>query len=128
MPEPKNLRLWDDNPTEDDMLGFGLVVESVVAAVSSPDLDPVTLALQSSWGGGNSSALKLIEKRLRLNDDFLVVVCDPWEYDDLPKAEVRALLIGQVLEALTTKPGFVGDATNLLKRMEPDPVARTPDL
>lgn len=117
MSEPKMLRLWDDNPTEDDMLGFGPVVESVVAAVSSPDLDPVTVALQSSWGGGKSSALKLIEKRLRLNDDSVVVVCDPWEYDDLPKAEVRALLIGQVLEALASKPGFVGDATKLLRRI-----------
>lgn len=117
MPEFKNLRLWDDNPTEKDMLGFGPVIESVVAAVSSPDLDPVTLALQSSWGGGKSSALKLIEKRLRLNEDFVVVVCDPWEYDDLPKAEVRALLIGQVLQALTAKPGFIGDAKKLLKRI-----------
>lgn len=117
MPDPKKLRLWDDNPTEDDMLGFGPVVESVVAAVSSADLDPVTVALQSSWGGGKSSALKLIEKRLRSNEDFVVVVCDPWEYDDLPKAEVRALLIGQVLEALTTKPGFMGNAQKLLKRI-----------
>lgn len=53
MPDPKRLRLWDDNPTEDDMLGFGPVVESVAAAVSSPDLDPVTVALQSSWGDGS---------------------------------------------------------------------------
>lgn len=117
MPDPKKLRLWDDNPTEDDMLGFGPVVESVVAAISSADLDPVTVALQSSWGGGKSSALKLVEKRLRSNEDFVVVVCDPWEYDDLPKAEVRALLIGQVLEALTKKPGFVGNAQRLLKRI-----------
>lgn len=117
MTDPNKLRLWDDNPTDIDMLGFGPVVESVVAAASSADLDPVTVALQSSWGGGKSSALKLIEKRLRANADFVVVVCDPWEYDDLPKAEVRALLIGQVLEALTTKPGFVGDAKRLLKRI-----------
>lgn len=117
MPGPKKVRLWDDNPTEDDMLGFGPVVESVVAAVSSADLDPVTVALQSSWGGGKSSALKLIEKRLRLNEDFVVVTCDPWEYDDLPKAEVRALLIGQVLDALTKKPGFVGNAQKLLRRI-----------
>ncbi|MBA4023874.1 MAG: hypothetical protein C0482_16065 [Gordonia sp.] len=99
------------------MLGFGPVVESVVAAVSSPDLDPVTVALQSSWGGGKSSALKLIEKRLRSNEDYVVVVCDPWEYDDLPKAEVRALLIGQVLHELATKPNFIGDTKRLLKRI-----------
>jgi len=117
MSTSKNLRLWDDNPTEDDMLGFGPVVESVVAAVSSSDLDPVTVALQSSWGGGKSSALKLIEKRLRLNEEYVVVVCDPWEYDDLPKAEVRALLIGLVLQALAAKPGFIGDTKKLLKRI-----------
>lgn len=117
MSTSENLRLWDDNPTEDDMLGFGPVVESVIAAVSSSDLDPVTVALQSSWGGGKSSALKLIEKRLRLNEEYVVVVCDPWEYDDLPKAEVRALLIGQVLQALTAKPSFIGDTKRLLKRI-----------
>jgi len=111
------LRLWDDNPTDVDMLGFGPVVESVVAAVSSEDLDPVTVALQSSWGGGKSSALNLIEMQLRSNDDFVVVTCDPWEYDDLPKAEVRALLIGQVLEMLATKPDFVGNTKKLLKRI-----------
>lgn len=117
MAETTNLRLWDDNPTEDDMLGFGPVVESVIAAVSSADLDPVTVALQSSWGGGKSSALKLIEKRLLVDEDYVVVVCDPWEYDDLPKAEVRALLIGQVLQALAAKPSFIGDTRKLLKRV-----------
>ena len=117
MPDPKMVRLWDDNPTEEDMLGFGPVVESVVAAASSADLDPVTVALQSSWGGGKSSALKLIEKRLRSNEEFVVVVCDPWEYDDLPKAEVRALLIGQVLAALEGKPGIKSRAQGLLKRI-----------
>ena len=64
MTDPINLRLWDDNPTELDMLGFDAVVETVAGAVCSADLDPVTVALQSSWGGGKSSALKLIEKRL----------------------------------------------------------------
>lgn len=63
MPEPGRRRLCVDNPTGDDLLGFGPVVESVVAAVSPSDLDPVTVALQSSWGGGKSSALKLIETR-----------------------------------------------------------------
>ncbi|MDI9895676.1 P-loop NTPase fold protein [Rhodococcus sp. IEGM 1381] len=117
MPAEK-LRLWDDNPTDVDMLGFGHVVESVVSAASSPDLDPVTVALQSSWGGGKSSALKLIAKQLEDQNDFVVVRCDPWEYDDLPKAEVRALLISQVLQKLTTKKGFVGDTKRLLKRIQ----------
>ncbi|MDV3135738.1 P-loop NTPase fold protein [Mycobacterium sp. 29Ha] len=111
------LRLWDDNPTEIDMLGFGPVVASVVAAVSSADLDPVTVALQSSWGGGKSSALKLLKIELDKQPDLVVVPCDPWEYDDLPKAEVRSLLIGQVLKALETKPGFLESAKGLMRRI-----------
>lgn len=118
MSRPKKLRLWDDNPTDVDMLGFGPVVESVISAVSSPYLDPVTVALQSSWGGGKSSALKLIATQLEDHDDFVVVQCDPWEYDDLPKAEVRALLISQVLQKLTAKEGFVGNTKRLLKRIQ----------
>lgn len=117
MTDPIRLRLWDDNPTELDMLGFDAVVETVAGAVCSADLDPVTVALQSSWGGGKSSALKLIEKRLEGVDKVVVVRCDPWEYDDLPKAEVRALLIGQVLKRLTGEPGLVEKAENLLRRV-----------
>jgi len=99
------------------MLGFGPVVASVVAAVSSADLDPVTVALQSSWGGGKSSALKLLKIELDKQPDLVVVPCDPWEYDDLPKAEVRSLLIGQVLKALETKPGFLESAKGLMRRI-----------
>ncbi len=62
---PLDLRLWDDNPTDIDMLGFDAVVETVVAAVCSADFDPVTIAIQSSWGGGKSTALKLIDSRLK---------------------------------------------------------------
>jgi hypothetical protein len=111
------LRVWDDNPTDEDMLGFGPVVDSVVAAVSSPDLDPVTVALQSSWGGGKSSALKLIEAKLKGNDRLVVVPCDPWEYDDLPKAEVRSLLIGQVLKSLENKPSLLENIQRLARRI-----------
>ncbi|GAA3112823.1 KAP family P-loop NTPase fold protein [Kribbella aluminosa] len=117
MVDPIQLRLWDDNPTELDMLGFDAVVDTVAAAVCSPDLDPVTVALQSSWGGGKSSALKLIEMRLSEVDNVVVVRCDPWEYDDLPKSEVRALVIGQVLNRLVGEPGLVKKAENLLRRV-----------
>jgi hypothetical protein len=117
MAELVELRLWDDNPTDLDMLGFDAVVETVVAAVCSTDLDPVTVALQSSWGGGKSTALKLIEARLQDAEKVAVVRCDPWEYDDLPNAEVRALVIGQVLSGLAGQPGLMEKADGLLRRI-----------
>jgi len=115
--DPARIRLWDDNPTSVDMLGFDAVVDTVIAAVTSPDLDPVTVALQSSWGGGKSTALGLIAAKLASEPDIVVVRCDPWEYDDLPKSEVRALVIGQVLEQLRGRPGFVERAAGVLRRI-----------
>lgn len=112
------IRLWDDNPTAEDMLGFGPVVQTVVAAVCSPTLDPVTVALQSSWGGGKSTALQLVREKLERVPDVVVVTCDPWEYDDLPKSEIRNLVISQVLSQLgNDRPGFAARATGILKRI-----------
>jgi hypothetical protein len=111
------IKLWDDNPTAVDMLGFEPVVDTVVAAVCSPTLDPVTVALQSSWGGGKSTALQLVEAKLGALPGVVVVTCDPWEYDDLPKSEIRNLVISQVLERLSTDQSFKDRAKGLLKRI-----------
>lgn len=57
------VRLWNDNPATLDLLGFFSVAEAVVTALSADDLDPVTIAIQSPWGGGKSTALELIGQR-----------------------------------------------------------------
>lgn len=90
--------LFDDNPTTLDLLGFGGVVDAVVRVLGSGGLDPVTIGIQSGWGGGKSTLLKLVEERLKDQERLLVVKVDPWEFED--SQDVRGTLIALVLNAL----------------------------
>jgi len=90
--------LWDDNPSEVDLLGFDAVVAPVLAAVKAPQLDPVTIGIHGPWGGGKSTVLKLICDAAVQHPGYLVLRMDPWEFDDA--LDVRGTLIAEVLGAL----------------------------
>ncbi len=103
---PVPLRLWDDNPTFFDLLGFDAVVEPILEALRTPDLDPLTVGVQSPWGGGKSTVLNLLDNRLFNNPGIVVVRTDPWEYDN--QADVSGALIAEILDGLRQK--FAEDA------------------
>ncbi|MFJ8637214.1 P-loop NTPase fold protein [Streptomyces sp. NPDC093568] len=94
------LQLWDDNPTTVDLLGFTSIVDTVVAALQSPSLDPVTIGINAPWGGGKSTVLGLLQKELGQQPGYRVVRLDPWEFDD--QFDVRGAVIGEVLQDLLT--------------------------
>lgn len=94
-------RLFDDNPAKDDLLGFDGIADVVARVVSSGGLDPVTVGVHSAWGGGKSTALNLIAKRLEPLGHVLVVRIDPWEFESAE--DMRGALIAQVLDALQTR-------------------------
>lgn len=98
MDHQPQIPLFDDNPTRLDLLGFGGVVDAVVRVLDSGGLDPVTIGIQSGWGGGKSTLLELIEERLKGEERLLVVKVDPWEFED--SQDVRGTLIALVLNAL----------------------------
>lgn len=75
---PPQIRLWDDNPSTLDLLGFDAVVEPIAAAVHERNIHPLTLSVQSPWGGGKSTILKLIEAEFKDDDTCFVVSTNPW--------------------------------------------------
>ncbi|MFF3663378.1 KAP family P-loop NTPase fold protein [Streptomyces olivochromogenes] len=94
------LQLWDDNPTTVDLLGFTSIVDTVVAALQSPSLDPVTIGINAPWGGGKSTVLGLLHEALDQESGYRVIRLDPWEFDD--QFDVRGAVIGEVLQDLLT--------------------------
>ncbi len=98
MKDQSHAPLFDDNPTIHDLLGFGGVVDAVARILDSGGLDPVTVGIQSGWGGGKSTLLMLIGERLKDYGHLLVVKVDPWEFED--SDDVRGTLIALVLNAL----------------------------
>ncbi|MDX2546920.1 KAP family P-loop NTPase fold protein [Streptomyces sp. WI04-05B] len=114
------LQLWDDNPTTDDLLGFTSIVETVVAALQSPSLDPVTIGINAPWGGGKSTVLGLLENALEKEDGYRVIRLDPWEFDD--QFDVRGAVVGEVLQDLLTaypeeQEKLEGPVNGLLERV-----------
>ncbi len=45
MTEPTALKLWDDNPSVTDLLGFDAVVEPIVEAIGTADVDPLAIGV-----------------------------------------------------------------------------------
>jgi hypothetical protein len=112
-------RLWDDNPSSIDLLGFDAVVAPVRAAIAMPDLDPLTIGIHGPWGGGKSTVLGLIALDLANDDAYVVVRVNPWEFDD--QADVKGTLIAQVLQTLEERfretAGVTTKVQGLLKRI-----------
>lgn len=118
------MNLWDDNPTVTDLLGIDVVVDATVAAIRSPELDPVTISIQSPWGGGKSSALAMIAARLDSEPNVVVLRADPWEYEDVD--DIRATVISQVLAGIgADKPAIRDRIASLVKRISWTRVANT---
>ncbi|MFF8036021.1 P-loop NTPase fold protein [Streptomyces sp. NPDC016626] len=92
------MKLWDDNPTAVDLLGFTSIVDTVVATLATPHLDPVTIGVAAPWGGGKSTVLRLLYDKLAAQDGYRVIRLDPWEFDD--QFDVRGSVIGEVLQDL----------------------------
>lgn len=119
---PPPIRLWDDNPSTVDLLGFDAVVEPIVAAVRERNVHPLTLSVQSPWGGGKSTVLKLIEAEFKDDDTCFVVPTNPWAYDD--QVDVKGTLISEILHGIErqvpdqeTKTKVAAKAKELLGRI-----------
>lgn len=90
--------LFDDNPATQDLTGLRAVAVAISNVVVDQRFDTVTVGLNSPWGGGKSTALNLIETELRVRNDVVVVVIDPWEFVD--SGDPRGTLISRVLEGI----------------------------
>ncbi len=90
--------LWNDNPSETDLLGFDAVVAPVVDAIAADHLDPLTVGIHARWGGGKSTVLRLLCTELEDQTKVVVVETSPWEYDD--HDDVKGTLIAEVLGEL----------------------------
>lgn len=90
-----DLRVFVDNPTDRDLLGFESVARAV-AYVLRTSREPTTVGLHGPWGSGKSSLLSMVRASLE-GEKVHIVDVNPWEFDD--HDDVKGALIGLVLES-----------------------------
>lgn len=116
---PLAMPLRDDNPSDIDLLGFEDVVDVVEEIITCADLDPVTVGINAPWGGGKTTVLQLLKRRLDARDDIFCLLVSPWEYDN--KTDPTTALIDEVLGGLQKKleeaKGFGDKVKDTLRKL-----------
>lgn len=91
-------RVWADNETAIDLLGFEYLVDQLEVVLTDPRLRPVTVGALGDWGSGKTSLMFMTAERLRARDGYGVVTFSPWRYESTE--EVKAQLMSSVLREL----------------------------
>jgi hypothetical protein len=116
--ERRGRKLWPDNETSVDLLGFDYLVDSLEVVLTAPRLLPVTVGVLGDWGSGKSSLLRMVEDRLKSSTDYVVVSFSPWRYEAYE--DVKAALMDAILDQLADRVSGAVDheyAAGLLVRL-----------
>ena len=105
--------LWDDNPSEVDLLGFGSLVAPARQALTRPRLDPVCVGVFGPWGSGKTTVAQQVQRELDSEADVLVLYVEPWAFD--PTTDAKARLIAVVLNAVNAHLEQEGKLTEKLR-------------
>lgn len=98
----KQIIMWADNETSDDLLGFKVHADLLVDVINDENVLPVTIGVFGDWGSGKSSILKIIEKQLIGNnkdgfkDGTLVLYFNGWVFEGYDDA--KAALLESIIE------------------------------
>lgn len=100
--------MWPDNDTSTDLIGFQVHADLLCDVVTDPAMLPVTIGVFGDWGGGKTSIMRMLQRRLdpaqqpadspkrRLCDSIAVVYVNTWQfegYDDAKSAILSSVLL-----------------------------------
>jgi predicted KAP-like P-loop ATPase len=93
------IHVWQDNETENDLLGFDVHADLIRSVITDQSVLPVTVGVFGDWGGGKSSIMKMLQKELSNEEAYPDVVClyfNGWTfegYEDAKSALLSSILI-----------------------------------
>lgn len=108
--------MWADRETDQDLLGFDVLVESIFGLLEEPQLMPLTVGLDGDWGSGKSSLLSMVQTRIEADHpNMLVVPFSPWMHEGY--ADSKAALVDDILGAIQERaPATEADVRKLRQR------------
>ena len=77
----ENLLLWDDNPSEVDLLGFESIANPIQKALLRDDLNPVCVGVFGPWGSGKTTVVTATALRTKDKEDRCGIVQSSGDVD-----------------------------------------------
>lgn len=112
-------KMWSDNETSKDLIGFRVHADLVREVVTDQKLLPVTLGVFADWGNGKTSIMRMLSEDLSKDPEIAVIYFDAWlfeGYDDAKSALLTAILT-QLSEHERFPPSLKGKANALIKKV-----------
>ena len=111
--------MWPDNETCNDLLCFDVHAELLAGLMTNPRLLPLTIGLFGDWGGGKSSVMSMLRRRLEALDRVACLHFNGWTFEgyDDARAALMASILLQLGEHKRIGPRVRDRIVPLLKRV-----------
>ena len=96
--------MWNDNPSEVDLLGFHRFVHAIEQLAVMEQLQPLTIGVYGTWGGGKSSVMRIAFQNLEKTDGVVPIWISSWTLEDFN--HTKSALILSILKALKDKQTY----------------------
>lgn len=105
--------MWNDNPSEVDLLGFHRFVHAIEQLAVMEQLQPLTIGVYGTWGGGKSSVMRMAFRNLQETDGVVAIWISSWTLEDFNHA--KSALIISILNALKENQTYFGSVQSKLR-------------
>jgi len=108
--------MWNDNPSEVDLLGFHRFVHAIEQLAVMEQLQPLTVGVYGTWGGGKSSVMRMAYRNLEAADGVVAIWISSWTLEDFN--HTKSALITSILNALQKNQPYFNSLKDRLGKLQ----------
>lgn len=111
--------MWNDNETNQDLIDFKYLTDSVNLIINNDDLVPSTIGVYGDWGSGKSSLMKMIELE-NSQENNLIIKFNGWLFEGYEDAKIALLstLVDELIKSRTWDTKAVKYIGRLVKKVK----------
>jgi len=111
--------MWNDNETNQDLIDFKYLTDSVNLIINNDQLVPSTIGVYGDWGSGKSSLMKMIELE-NTKENNLIIQFNGWLFEGYEDAKIALLstLVDELIKSRTWDQKAIKYIGRLVKKVK----------